>query len=375
MRRAWYDKRRKPTGDGWYHFCKWYDEQGHQKARSFPTKAQAEQFRADLMHRMNRGECVDPVGRPWDDLVEEYLKYHRTVKGSADGTVISAGDTLRVFRSACGPVLSTTLSHRHLSQFVAQRREKRIKPATINRNLRELRAFLGWCEKEGYLGSPARQIRWDELWQADSGRPVRIAELDELTRLLQAARDLYGACWYVRIILAMTTGLRRRDIERIRISDINLETGTMPTMNAKAHKRFERRPIHPLALKVLAEYIPTLPAGSDVLLPDVWHDSKWKRIKDKAGVKNLMYHDLRKSFASYLLLAGYSTAVVQDLLEHSTPNLTHDLYSKLNQIFPKAVASFPLEQIIAPLVPSPPAETAKPECPPDDTEPHADQTG
>ncbi len=366
MRRAWYDKRKKPSGDGVYHFVKWYGEDGKQKARSFSTKAEAEQFRASLIHKMNRGEHVDPLARTWDDMVKEYLDYHRTVKGSSEGTLISYRDSLKAFRRACGPVLSTKISHKHLSQFVAARREHGIKPGTVNKNLRELMAFFEWARKEGYMGNVP--IRWEDLWQSDPGRPVRIAEMEELRKLLQAAKELYGMCWYVRIILAITTGLRVRDLERIKVSDINLAAGTMPTMNAKAHKRFDRRPLHPLALKVLQEYIPTLPEGSDVLLPNVWHDSKWKRIKDKAGVQQLMFHDLRKSFASYLLMAGNSTAVVQDLLEHSTPNLTHDLYSKLNQIFPKAVASFPLEQIITPSAPPPSAETASEADPAGDSE-------
>jgi len=44
--------------------------------------------------------------------------------------------------------------------------------------------------------------------------------------------------------------------------------------------------------------------------------------------------------------AGFSTSVAQDLLEHSTPKLTHDVYTDIDPVRRKAVESIPLDEII-----------------------------
>ena len=86
--------------------------------------------------------------------------------------------------------------------------------------------------------------------------------------------------------------------------------------------------------------------GQDKLFTDRFTSGKWKRIRNNAGLPTLTFHDLRKTFASHVAQAGFSTSVVQDLLEHSTPNLTHEVYTDINPVRRKAVESIPLDDII-----------------------------
>jgi integrase len=47
--------------------------------------------------------------------------------------------------------------------------------------------------------------------------------------------------------------------------------------------------------------------------------------------------DLRKTFASLLAQRGVSTAVTQRLLEHSTPQLTNDVYTNVDPVLRQAI--------------------------------------
>ena len=48
----------------------------------------------------------------------------------------------------------------------------------------------------------------------------------------------------------------------------------------------------------------------------------WTRIKDRAGLDGVRLHDLRHSFASFLVNEGVSLYVVQGLLGHTQPRTT-----------------------------------------------------
>lgn len=68
---------------------------------------------------------------------------------------------------------------------------------------------------------------------------------------------------------------------------------------------------------------------SDWLFPMPSHDKpmyglqhRWKKIRAQAGMPDLRLHDLRHSYASYLVNNGVSLYVVQELLGHSQPRTT-----------------------------------------------------
>jgi integrase len=338
MRKAWLYKRKNRPG--WY--VRWYGDDGKQRSLRLPNRVEAENYRLELHRQMNEGLFFEPLNLQWDDLVDRYFEYLTYVRRLSPGTIESYTHALANFRRICGPVLSTEFDRGKVEQYVAARTRAGLSPATINKDIRTLRALARWAIKRRYMGAVARRIDWSDLRQRVTPKPVRTATLAELSRLLAAARRLYGASWHVRLILAISTGLRLRDIERLTVADVDLEAGTLAAVNAKAHKA-KQRPLHPIARRVLADYIAGLPADQERLLTDLFHDTKWRRIKEAAGVEGLTYHDLRRSFASFILRAGYSTSVAQDLLDHSTPNLTHQIYGDCSPVYRDAVSAVPLE--------------------------------
>ena len=68
---------------------------------------------------------------------------------------------------------------------------------------------------------------------------------------------------------------------------------------------------------------------------------RWNKIREKLGLGDFKFHDLRKTFGSILAQNGISTAVTQRLLEHSSPNLTNKVYTNVDPVLRQAVDQIP----------------------------------
>jgi len=78
------------------------------------------------------------------------------------------------------------------------------------------------------------------------------------------------------------------------------------------------------------------------LFTDNFSHKRWKKICKDAGLGDLKFHDLRKTFGSILAQNGVSTAVTQKLLEHSSPSLTNKVYTTVDPVLRHAVEQLPV---------------------------------
>jgi integrase len=65
-------------------------------------------------------------------------------------------------------------------------------------------------------------------------------------------------------------------------------------------------------------------------------------VREKVGLRDFKFHDLRKTFGSVLAQHGVSTAVVQRLLEHSSSDLTNKVYVNVDPVLRRAVDQMPV---------------------------------
>jgi len=343
MRKVWVSKRQRRGRVEWY--VMWYDDARRLRAKRCQNSVDANRLRITTEQAVNNGGVVAPERSNWPELVEAFIHYKGDVQGREPATIKVARDTYNNFERIVGPIQSQHFNKQVVHDFVAARR-KEVSPATVNKDLRNLKMLVRWAISEGYMGMPAVKINWKDIRQMEVKHKVRTASMTELLRVLYAAKKLYGMHWYLRIVLAISTGIRQQDIERLTVSDVNTADATFASLNRKAHKFDEGKPMHNVLTRLLGEYIRTLPKGQKRLWPDQYHHSKWDRIKEQAGVDNsLKYHSFRASFVSFILRAGYSTSVAQDLVEHSTPILTNQVYADLSPVYRDAVNAVPLEQM------------------------------
>ena len=83
------------------------------------------------------------------------------------------------------------------------------------------------------------------------------------------------------------------------------------------------RPVLTAIIHELQKFINGSTSEQQELFNHKFNNKRRRKIRKNAGLSNLKFHDLRKTFGSVLAQNGVSTAVTQMLLEHSSPNPTN----------------------------------------------------
>jgi integrase len=330
MRKPWVYKRKRIKG--WW--CGWY-EGGKRKAKALPSKGLAEHFSHIKYTQLNADVFTSIIDFDWPQMVAEYQRFKR-VEGLQETSIYEAMLTLGHFERLSTPQSSRAITQNALDQFILDRGQE-VEKNTLNKDIRNLNAFLTWATKNRFVASGV-EIKKVKVAQ----KPVVALSPQQVRDLLTAASK-YPAV-RLRVLLAVTTGLRRGDIEAIRIGDIHFDRNTIATRNRKAGKAMAERPIPEEIMTELSNHIATLPDGREKLFTDGFSPKKWERIRKAVGLPEFKFHDLRKTFASLLAQRGVSTAVTQRLLEHSSPQLTNDVYTNVDPVLRQAINQLPVSE-------------------------------
>jgi integrase len=172
-------------------------------------------------------------------------------------------------------------------------------------------------------------------------RPVKSLNDIQVKKLLKMAEPY--RLMKIRILLALGTGLRRGDIESLRISDIDFANNYITTTSRKTRKSMGARPVPAAVMAELKKYLNSSNSEQERLFnDDNFSHKRWKRICKDAGLADVKFHDLRKTFGSMLAQKGVSTAVTQRLLEHSSSMLTNKIYTNIDPVLRQSVDLLPI---------------------------------
>jgi integrase len=328
MKKPWVYKRKDIKGwwVGWY-------ESGKRKAKALPSKSLAEHFRHLKYAQLNSDVFTSIVDFEWNQMVEEYRRT-KQVEGLKEASIYEAMLTLGHLKRLAGVISSKVITQSTLDQFVLDRGQE-VCRNTLNKDIRNLTAFLSWTARNRFVAVGL------EL------KKIKVPQKSVVALSVQQVRDvLTTAAKYpvlrLRVLLAVTTGLRRGDIEAIRIGDIHFDRNTIATRNRKAGKAMAERPIPEAIMTTLSNFVATLPNGQEKLFTDRFSPKKWEKVRKNVGLPDLKFHDLRKTFASLLAQRGVSTAVTQRLLEHSSPQFTNDVYTNVDPVLRQAIGQLPV---------------------------------
>lgn len=187
------------------------------------------------------------------------------------------------------------------------RREK-LNPASINRYVALLRRVGNLAEKWGWTDKPIgrRVIMLPE----NTDRHVYLTPA-EVEKLAKHADELVADM----IRFAALSGLRRGEMLGLQPEQIQPDG----TLVLGAHTKSGRPrgiPLPPQALAIARRRLPW-GVGKD-WLRDHFHDAR-----TAAGMAHVRWHDLRHTYASWLVQAGQPLTAVRDLLGHSTLAVTN----------------------------------------------------
>lgn len=352
---------------------------GEVRRRSLGTrdKVVAQRLEAELLREagLERAGFADPLARhrrrPMGEHVAAYAR-HLVAKGASQAHRREALDLLGRFLAARRLRHLGQLTHDEGVAFLnAERRRAprhgsrgRISARTVNKARAHLRAFGRFLVVDGrlgrdpFVGLPALDEEADRVFERRALTPAELAALLRASPLLRRAAYL----------CAVTTGLRRSELESIRLEQTDLGDGVLLLeAGAAKNRRRARVFLPPVTVSVLVELHRDVPAAvkkarawsrrgpdrSGFLLPVVPRTPTLYRDLEAAGVLRespegrIDFHSLRVTFATLLGQSGVPLVMAQKLMRHSTPVLTSNLYTKLgDQDRRDALAALPLPELL-----------------------------
>ena len=266
--------------------------------------------------QLNSEVFTGTVTVDWQQMRQEYI-YNKKVRGDQEASIYEAALILRHFERLIGRRNLKQITQNAIDKFILDR-GKEVKRSTVDKDIRNLKAFVSWCRENRYLNGEIKI----KLLKEDE-RPVKSLSTIQIRKLLSASRPYPRL--RMRILLALGTGLRCGDIESWRVSDLDFENSYVTTRSKKTRKSMGSRPAPVPIMAELKKYVSDLDPEQEKIFNRRFNQHRWDQIRQRLGLGDFTFHDLRKTFGSVLAQNGISTAVTQTLLEHSSPELTNKL--------------------------------------------------
>ena len=332
----------------------WLDPDGKRRCKSCGPGSRGQKA-AERLARKIEGQLLSGTYQgeskaTWKQFREEHEARTLAILGvrNRQETV----HALKQFERIVRPVRMQAVTTRSIAEYVSKRRHGRglrkgtlVSPATINKELRCLRAVMRKAYKWGYLP----KLLDFEFLKEMKKLPTYVSP-EDFVRLYLACKhasmpdDLpYAAAdwWRSLLVTAYMTGWRVGALLALRRDDVDLTEGVALTRaEDNKGKRDQKIVLHPLVI----EHLQKIPSFDTVFFP--WNQSRrmlWeelKRIQHPEGIKAIgkdhyTFHDLRRGFAT--MNADRITGdALQALMQHQDYKTTQRYINMARQLKPAA---------------------------------------
>ncbi|MEE9369369.1 MAG: site-specific integrase [Pontiella sp.] len=228
----------------------------------------------------------------------------------------------------------TTLRGIKSIDFIEWRSDQVIAIKTLNAYLSSLNSFLGWLVGNEFLQeNPISNIKHIPLRGRHSFRRRAFTD-NELDALLSSVSEWKRNAY----IVAVTTGLRRNEIEQLEVGDLDIVNGRL-LLRGEMTKNGETQyiPLHGDAYSVLRSLTEGKRPEEKILR--VPHIDTFKEDLKKAGIEyqnarkeRADFHSLRHTFCTRLARTGIAPQAAKELMRHSDIKMTTQIYTDVGQL-------------------------------------------
>lgn len=220
---------------------------------------------------------------------------------------------------------------------IASAIEKRVaagkKPGTINKEIAITKAALQLAVEWNLI--PANPMAKTKLVKTDRKGVVRYLKPAEKQRLMDAI-DALGAGDRLRpmVLVSLFSGVRFGELTQLRWKHVDFVERKLTVAGETAKSRQSRHiDMHPTVVAALTAWHSTftpLPKQAGLIFPGEKDPTKpldnvnksWHTLLRNADIEDFRWHDMRHTFASWLVQRGQPLTVVRDLLGHASLQMT-----------------------------------------------------
>jgi integrase len=221
------------------------------------------------------------------------------------------------FCEAFGPLQLREITPMEVDAYVARRATMR-KPATVNREGQLLHhMFVKAIEWGKAIENP---VRYQKPLRVNNRR-LRYLSHEEIGQLLDIADHVLSPI----LITVLHTGLRRGELFTLTWQDVDLKLGKIRVVHAKNGERREipmtdtlRTTLQQLPRHLASDHV--FPGKTGRGLVDI--RKRFYRALREAKIEGFVFHDLRHTFASHLVMAGIDLMTVKEFLGHKDIKMT-----------------------------------------------------
>lgn len=336
--------RRLPSGR--YQGSYWHNGTRHVAEHTFPAKADAHAWLAEVQTSIRRGAWVDPAGGRMTvaDLAARWLEHDPTKRDTS-----RARDEIILRRHVLpriGDARLTSVTPADVQALVKAWASTKA-ASTVSRQYSAVRALFSYAVAADLLvRSPCRGIRLPKVHLVD--RPT--LDADDLDALATALGPEQAAMMY----LGAVAGLRWAECAGLTVGSLDLlkhrvvvsaqlrRDGTLGPPKSDAGTRTLGIPAW------LTEHLAGVLAQRDLSAADRsalvfvapgggplnyhhWRTRTWLPATKAAGLTGLRFHDLRAMAATVLVAAGVDVKTAQTRMGHSSPALTLAVYARATE--------------------------------------------
>lgn len=278
--------------------------------------------------------------------VDEYISFLEGKGNTAEHVTLKRQRLLKLI-DGCG---FGTVADLESGKVIRTLKKWTVSIQTKNHYTACVKSFSRWLWKNKYLKTDPMIDLEKQNAQTDrrrKRRPFTDGELNKLFEVTHNQPTYQGAGWRLsgpdRVILyrlAVSTGLRAKELCSLQVSDFDFKTNTL-TVEASNTKNRKTSSL-PLPVSIVEELKTWIGDRAGFLFSPIAAEKRragmaLKRDIQKAGIETvdenglvLDFHSLRYTFISNLAKGNVHPAKAQRLARHSDINLTMNVYTQLN---------------------------------------------
>ena len=258
------------------------------------------------------------IGEAWS-LFEEDKR--------AQGIVANYKEVQKMFdvMGLCESDYVSVISEEMINRYIIELRGQNLSISSINHYLRSARVFLYWCMEHEYIKRfKIKMVKGQE-------EQLKFASDEEIEKLLKVKNhdDFCEMRTYVIICFILATGARSATIRNIRIEDLDFKNHTVTYRHLK-NKKVAVIPLTTQIERILHGFIKTWDTQSEFLFCDIKGEQltegalklSFAHYCRRRKMRIIYPHALRHSFARMFIRNGGNAFVLQQMLTHSTLEMT-----------------------------------------------------